>query len=46
MVNNYLKKENNKINHKNFSNKLWYLTNDKVKKIKINFTLLVDPTLW
>ena len=34
MVNNYLKKENNKINHKNFSNKLWYLTNDKVKKIK------------
>ena len=34
MVNNYLKKKNNKINHKNFSNKLWYLTNDKVKKIK------------
>ena len=34
MVNSYLKKENNETNHKIFSKKLWFLTNDKVKKLK------------
>ena len=35
MVNNYLKKIIKSITI--FSNKLWYLTNDKVKKVKISF---------
>tara|TARA_B100001057_G_C22672761_1_gene880570 strand:- start:330 stop:953 length:624 start_codon:yes stop_codon:yes gene_type:complete len=34
MVNSYLKKENNETNHKIFSKKIWFLTNDKVKKLK------------
>ena len=36
MVNNYLKKTDNILNHKIISKKNWYLTNDRVKLIKKN----------
>ena len=40
MINNYLNNEENKLNHKKINNKLWYFTNDKVKKRKSNLYVI------